>query len=116
VGTAAEAFPSTTRLTALTLAFVIINSIGTKGNPAILVAAAALVLLLALELADRVIMKRGLEIAREIQQWLVPKSPPVVVGFDIAFATRAANTVSGDYYDAFLRDRGASVVSEKFIV
>jgi serine phosphatase RsbU (regulator of sigma subunit) len=100
--------PARRVLLLLTLAFVIINSIGAKGNPAILVAAAALVLLLALELADRVIMKRDLEIAREIQQWLVPKSPPVVVGFDIAFATRAANTVSGDYYDAFLRDRGAS--------
>jgi len=31
-----------------------------------------LFVLLALELADRVIMKRDLEIAREIQQWLVP--------------------------------------------
>jgi sigma-B regulation protein RsbU (phosphoserine phosphatase) len=91
----------------LTLAFVVMNSFGANGNPAMLVASAALVLLLALELADRVTMKRDLEIAREIQQWLVPKSPPVVVGIDIAFATRPANTVSGDYYDAFLRDRGA---------
>jgi len=59
--------------------------------------------LLALELADRVTMKRDLEIAREIQQWLVPSSPPLVAGFDIAFATRPQNTVAGDYYDAFLR-------------
>jgi phosphoserine phosphatase RsbU/P len=59
--------------------------------------------LLALELADRVTMKRDLEIAREIQQWLVPSSPPVVPGFDIAFATRPQNTIAGDYYDAFLR-------------
>ena len=59
--------------------------------------------LLALELADRVTMKRDLEIAREIQQWLVPGSPPQVAGFDIAFATRPQNTVAGDYYDAFLR-------------
>jgi phosphoserine phosphatase RsbU/P len=66
-------------------------------------AAAALVLLLALELADRVTMKRDLEIAREIQRHLVPAEPPRVPGFDIAFATRPANTVAGDYYDAFLR-------------
>jgi hypothetical protein len=66
------------------------NSFGANGNPAMLVASAALVLLLALELANRVTMKRDLEIAREIQQWLVPKSPPVVVGIDIAFATRPA--------------------------
>jgi sigma-B regulation protein RsbU (phosphoserine phosphatase) len=59
--------------------------------------------LLALELADRVTMKRDLEIAREIQQWLVPEHPPAVSGLDIAFATRPQNTVAGDYYDAFLR-------------
>jgi serine phosphatase RsbU (regulator of sigma subunit) len=63
-----------------------------------------LFLLLALELADRVTMKRDLEIAREIQRWLVPEKPPEVAGLDIAFATRPANTVAGDYYDAFFRD------------
>jgi sigma-B regulation protein RsbU (phosphoserine phosphatase) len=62
-----------------------------------------LFLLLALELADRVTMKRDLEIAREIQQWLVPDHPPHVPGADIAFATRPQNTVAGDYYDAFTR-------------
>jgi len=62
-----------------------------------------LFLLLALELADRVTMKRDLEIAREIQQWLVPDEAPAVPGFDIAFATRPQNTVAGDYYDSFLR-------------
>lgn len=62
-----------------------------------------LFVLLALELADRVTMKRDLEIAREIQQWLVPDRPPIAAGIDIAFATRPQNTVAGDYYDAFLR-------------
>ena len=55
--------------------------------------------LLALELADRVTMKRDLEIAREIQSWLVPEKPPEIPGGQIAFATRPANTVAGDYYD-----------------
>ncbi len=64
---------------------------------------AILFLLLAMELADRVTMKRDLEIAREIQQWLVPDHPPIVAGMDIAFATRPQNTVAGDYYDAFFR-------------
>lgn len=67
------------------------------------VGSAILFLLLALELADRVTMKRDLEIAREIQHWLVPERPPVAPGVDIAFATRPQNTVAGDYYDAFLR-------------
>jgi len=65
--------------------------------------AAILFLLLALELADRVTMKRDLEIAREIQQWLVPAHPPQIPGVDIAFATLPQNTIAGDYYDAFLR-------------
>jgi sigma-B regulation protein RsbU (phosphoserine phosphatase) len=64
---------------------------------------AILFVLLAVELADRVTMKRDLEIAREIQQWLVPDHPPTVDGLDIAFATRPQNTVAGDYYDAFFR-------------
>ena len=57
--------------------------------------------LLVLELADRVAMKRDLEIAREIQTWLVPSSPPEIPGAEMAFAARAQNTVAGDYYDAF---------------
>jgi len=48
-----------------------------------------------------VTMKRDLEIAREIQTWLVPSQAPVVAGADIAFATRPQNSVAGDYYDAF---------------
>jgi phosphoserine phosphatase RsbU/P len=64
-----------------------------------------LFVLLALELGDRVTMKRDLEIAREIQQWLVPNGPPQIAGLDITFATRPQNTVAGDYYDAFLRPR-----------
>jgi sigma-B regulation protein RsbU (phosphoserine phosphatase) len=71
------------------------------------VAALLLLLLLSLELADKVTMKRDLEIAREIQSWLVPSKPPVVVGANIAFHTRPQNSVAGDYYDAFypLNDR-----------
>lgn len=56
-----------------------------------------------LEVADRVTLKRDLQIAREIQTWLVPQTPPIVPGLEIAFFNRAANTVAGDYYDAFRR-------------
>jgi sigma-B regulation protein RsbU (phosphoserine phosphatase) len=62
-----------------------------------------LFILLMLEIADRVVMKRDLEIARDIQKWLLPPSAPAVPGLAIAFATRAANTVAGDYYDMFQR-------------
>src|SRR5581483_3377669 len=63
----------------------------------------SLLLLLLLEIADRVTMKRDLEIAREIQLWLVPENPPQVPGLDMAFLNRPANTVAGDYYDVFHR-------------
>jgi len=59
--------------------------------------------LLVLEVADRVVMKRDLQIAKEIQTWLLPANPPQVPGLEIAFATRPANTVAGDYYDVFPR-------------
>ncbi len=64
---------------------------------------AILFLLLMLEIADRVVMKRDLEIARDIQGWLLPTSPPQIAGLEIAFATRPANTVAGDFYDVFPR-------------
>ena len=66
-------------------------------------AALLLLLLLMLEIADRVVMKRDLQIAREIQTWLLPGVPPQIPGIAIAYATRPANTVAGDYYDVFPR-------------
>ncbi len=62
-----------------------------------------LFLLLMLEIADRVVMKRDLQIAREIQTWLLPGAPPQIPGIAVAYATRPANTVAGDYYDVFPR-------------
>jgi sigma-B regulation protein RsbU (phosphoserine phosphatase) len=77
---------------------------GDKGNVDInlqFVAALLFLFLLSLELADKVIMKRDLEIAREIQTWLVPSEPPVIPNAEVAFWTRPQNSVAGDYYDAF---------------
>ncbi len=76
--------------------------------------------LLVLELTDRVIMKRDLQIAKEIQAWLLPARPPEVPGLEIAFATRPANTVAGDYYDVFPRrgfDTSApEAAGERFLI
>jgi phosphoserine phosphatase RsbU/P len=80
-----------------------------QGRGEAILAAMGLLLLLALELADRVAMKRDLEIAKEIQHWLVPEKPPEIPGVEIAFASRAANTVAGDYYDAFVREQRSQV-------
>jgi sigma-B regulation protein RsbU (phosphoserine phosphatase) len=59
--------------------------------------------LLMMEVGDRVVMKRDLRIAKEIQAWLLPARAPEVPGLQIAFATKPANTVAGDYYDVFAR-------------
>jgi sigma-B regulation protein RsbU (phosphoserine phosphatase) len=80
------------------------------------VAAALFLLLLSLELADKVTMKRDLEIAREIQSWLVPSKPPAVVGANIAFHTRPQNSVAGDYYDAFYPLNDAAEGGKLFLV
>src|ERR1700722_6214598 len=66
-------------------------------------AALLLLLLLMLEIADRVVMKRDLQIAREIQTWLLPGAPPQIPGLASVYAPRPANTVAGDYYDVFPR-------------
>jgi phosphoserine phosphatase RsbU/P len=65
-----------------------------------------LLLVLLLELADRVVMKRDLEIAKDIQAWMLPGAPLQIPGYQIAYATRPANTVAGDYYDVILRPSG----------
>jgi len=59
--------------------------------------------LLMMEVGDRVVMKRDLQIAKEIQAWLLPARAPEVPGLQVAFATKPANTVAGDYYDVFAR-------------
>src|SRR5437879_2726463 len=93
---------SPARRVLLLLAFVMLalSAINSQKNFEV-IAVLLFVLLLSLELADKVTMKRDLEIAREIQTWLVPSQPPEVAGANIAFATRPQNSVADDYYDAF---------------
>ena len=69
---------------------------------------------LLLELADRVVMKRDLEIAKDIQAWLLPGAPLQIPGYQIAYATRPANTVAGDYYDVILRP-GRTLSEDRFL-
>jgi len=44
-------------------------------------------------------LERDLSLAREIQASLLPNSPPVVPGVEIAVSHRASQMVGGDYYD-----------------
>jgi serine phosphatase RsbU (regulator of sigma subunit) len=67
-----------------------------------------LLAVLGLELADRVAMKRDMQIARDIQKWLLPHEPPPCPEADVAFAALPANTVAGDYLDIFFRHTNGS--------
>jgi len=69
------------------------------GSPLLWLAFGGLVLLLVLELADRVVVRDELEVARELQQALLPTDPPDIEGYTVAFSSATANTIGGDYYD-----------------
>lgn len=89
---------------------------GNSASGRLFLAALCFLVLLALEVADRVSLKRDLEVARDIQNWLVPHSPPHLPGLDIAFATRPANTVAGDYYDVLSLPASAAGPAVLFVV
>ena len=54
---------------------------------------------LAVEEAERKRMEHDLDIARQIQQGLLPTSKPDLPGYDISGWSRSANKTGGDYYD-----------------
>ena len=68
-------------------------------------------LLVLLEVADRLSLKRDLEVAREIQQAMLPEgmwSGPGVEAFGL---TKPANTVGGDFYDILPQPDGRVIVA-----
>ncbi|QQR72189.1 MAG: SpoIIE family protein phosphatase [Holophagales bacterium] len=67
-----------------------------------------LVYLLAVELADRVLVRDELEVARSVQAELLPRGTVEIPGFRVAHGYRTANEVGGDYYD-FLPVEGGRI-------
>ncbi len=63
-----------------------------------LLSVGSLVLLLALEMMDRVLVRDEIEVARELQKALLPTSTPEVAGYRFAHSYRIANDIGGDYY------------------
>jgi sigma-B regulation protein RsbU (phosphoserine phosphatase) len=63
------------------------------------VSLALMAYLLALELVDRIRVRDELEVARELQEDLLPHNVPPIPGYDFAHSYRTANEVGGDYYD-----------------
>ena len=68
-------------------------------------------LLILLEVADRLTLKRDLEVAREIQQAMLPSEIYTATGIEAFGVTRPANTVGGDLYDVIRRADGRLVLA-----
>jgi serine phosphatase RsbU (regulator of sigma subunit) len=66
---------------------------------------------LAVEKAERERIEYDLDIARNIQQGLLPTSRPELPGYDIAGWSQAANKTGGDYYDWQVLPDGRALVS-----
>jgi sigma-B regulation protein RsbU (phosphoserine phosphatase) len=66
--------------------------------------------LLALELADKLIAKDELEVAREIQLSLLPNQVTAISGYEAASFSDAAKSVGGDYYDFISLADGSMLV------
>jgi sigma-B regulation protein RsbU (phosphoserine phosphatase) len=69
----------------------------------------ALNLLILLEVADRLTLKKDLEVAREIQLAMLPREIYTASGIEAFGVTRPANTVGGDLYDVMRRADGRIV-------
>src|SRR3954471_13425055 len=68
-------------------------------------------LLVMLEVADRLSLKNDLEIAREIQQAMLPRTAYQTAGLEAFGMTRPANTVGGDFYDVLPLPDGRVLVA-----
>jgi len=77
----------------------------------VLVAAAVLlVLLLGMELVDKIHFRDELLMARDLQAHLVPKNLPGTPDYEMGGFNRVANTVGGDLYDAVVLPDGRLAV------
>ncbi len=77
----------------------------------LIVAFLLLNLLMLLEVADRLSLKRDLDVAREIQTAMLPRGPYVAPGLEAYGYTRPANTVGGDFYDLLPLADGRLIVA-----
>jgi len=81
------------------------------GTSALLLAFLLMNLLVLLEVADRLSLKRDLEVAREIQQAMLPEGTWTAPGVEAFGLTKPANTVGGDFYDILPQPDGRVIVA-----
>ncbi|MCI0474058.1 MAG: serine/threonine-protein phosphatase, partial [Ignavibacteria bacterium] len=102
-------------LSGIILAFInISNRSGDDENTKIglgVIGVILVVIVLMLELKDKIIAKDELVAGREIQKALMPKSNPEIGGWDIWVYSKPANEICGDLIDHFkLTDNSHSIV------
>ena len=68
-------------------------------------------LLVLLEVADRLSLKRDLEVAKEIQNAMLPEGTWTGPGVEAFGLTKPANTVGGDFYDILPQPDGTVLVA-----
>jgi hypothetical protein len=81
------------------------------GTAWLILSIAGLTFLIVLEVFERLSLKNDLEIARDIQQAMLPSGLYSSGGLEAFGATRAANTVGGDFYDILPRPDGRVVIA-----
>ena len=82
-----------------------------QGTWSLFIAFGLMNLLVLLEVADRLSLKNDLEIARDIQQAMLPSGVYSAVGIETVGLSRPANTVGGDFYDILPLGDGRVVVT-----
>ena len=82
-----------------------------QGTWSLFFAFALMNLLVLLEVADRLSLKNDLEIARDIQQAMLPSGVYTAPGVETVGMSRPANTVGGDFYDILPLDDGRLVIT-----
>jgi len=82
-----------------------------QGTWSLFFAFALMNLLVLLEVADRLSLKNDLEIARDIQQAMLPSGVYTAPGVETVGMSRPANTVGGDFYDILPLEDGRLVIT-----
>jgi len=82
-----------------------------QGTWSLFIAFGLMNLLVLLEVADRLSLKNDLEIARDIQQAMLPSGLYTAAGLETVGISRPANTVGGDFYDILPLPDGRVVVA-----
>ena len=90
----------------------LLQSVGPqRGTLVLLIAFFLINLLVLLEVADRLSLKNDLEIARQIQQAMLPAPSYSAPGVETFGSSRPANTVGGDFYDIIPLDDGRLIIA-----